>query len=476
MSRDVSNSGSFLGVEVDKVMTQTITVLDPISRIEGHLRLEINVSEGRVQHARARGTMYRGFENVLAGRHPDDARLLCQRVCGVCPTSHGLAAADAIERMQGVALPRNAHILRNLLLGAELLHSHILHFYHLCLPDYLEMPAQSPWGPSFGGDRRVSPEDTDRMMNNYREAFRQRRNGHTLGGVLGGKMPHSNGIALGGMTTRLSADEILTLRNILDEIDAFLREKMIPDSSKLASYYPDYSQIGRGTGDFLCFGAFYDPVLGRELFPSGYKRTLPGGGGFPLDFNDVTESSYYSWYADDGTRNPFGGSTEPDKEKERGYSWIKAPRYDGKVCEVGPYARLAVLGLVDANSSVMGRILARVQEAALLARRMKEWVEQYEETGPTREVFQAPESGTAVGRTEAPRGGLAHYVIIHDYLIHKYQIVTPTSWNCSPRDGGSLPGLLEQATVGTSVQDEREPIEVMRIVHSIDPCMACSVH
>jgi hydrogenase large subunit len=457
-------------------MAQTITVLDPISRIEGHLRLEIRVSDGRVQEARAQGTMYRGFENVLVGKAPDDARLLCQRVCGVCPSSHGIAAADAIERMQGVTLPRNAHILRNLLLGAELLHSHILHFYHLCLPDYLEMPVGSPWGPSFGGDRRVSTEDATQMMNNYQEAFRQRRNGHALGAVLGGKMPHSTGIALGGMTTQLTADELATLGILLDEIDAFLQQKMIPDADKLASYYPDYAQVGLGTGHFLCFGAFYDPVLGQELFPSGYRRTPPSGGSFPLDMNDITESSYYSWYADDGTRSPFDGSTEPDREKARGYSWIKAPRYDGKVCEAGPYARLAVLGVVNENSSVMGRILARAQEAGLLAQRMKEWVGQYEQGGATREGFLLPAAGTAIGRTEAPRGSLAHYVTVQGRLIQKYQIVPPTSWNCSPRDGSRRRGLLEQATLGTTVQNEKEPIEVMRIVHSIDPCMACSVH
>jgi hydrogenase large subunit len=469
--------GSSHAEEVNTLMGRTIAVLDPVTRVEGHLRVQITVCHGRVEVAKVQGTMYRGLENVLVGKHPDDARLICQRVCGVCPTSHGLAAVKAVECMGQAALPPNAHVLRNLLLGAELLHSHILHFYHLCLPDYIEMPTQSPWGPSFGGDRRVSPEDTNQLISHYREGFRQRRNAHTLGAVVGGKMPHPAGMALGGMTTRLSAQERLTLRGILDELDTFVQEKMIPDVDKLAAYYQDYVEIGRGTGEFLCLGAFYDPLLGRELFPAGHMRIPPPGGHvLPVDTDRIQESAYFSWYADEGARNPFDGATEPDKDKERGYSWIKAPRYKGKACEVGPYARLAMLGLIDANSSVMGRILARVVETRILVKRMKDWLEQYEEGGQTWQIFDVPDSGMAVGRAEAPRGSLAHYVVIRDRRIHRYQMVTPTSWNCSPRDGSGLPGVLEQAIQGTTVEDKDEPIEVLRIVHSFDPCMACSVH
>jgi hydrogenase large subunit len=277
------------------------------------------------------------------------------------------------------------------------------------------------------------------------------------------------------MTTRLSGGDIQFLRELLDEIEGFVQGQMIPDGETLAAYYPDYAQIGRGTGHYLCLGAFYEPALGRELFPPGYRAPPPAGVA-PPDMRRVQESSYYAWYADDAPRNPFEGSTQPDREKARGYSWIKAPRYQGKVCEVGPYARLAVLGAVGPTSSVLGRIQARVQETALLTGRMKDWLGQYEATGPTRASFRLPASGEAVGRTEAPRGSLSHYVVLRDQVIHTYQIVTPTSWNCSPKDEGNVPGVLEQAVLGTIVQDESEPIEVLRIVHSFDPCMACSVH
>ena len=459
-------------------MAQTISIIDPVSRIEGHLRLKITISNGRVESAQAQGTLYRGFENLLAGRSPEDARTICQRICGVCPASHGVVSADAIERMKEVALPKNARILRNLLLGSEFLHSHILHFYHLCMPDYIQMPERSPWGVAYGGDRRLPPEEADVLYSHYLEAFRHRKNAHTIGSLVGGRMPHSIGIALGGMSSPLNLQGHAAIGNLLNELETFVRTRMFPDLGKIAARYPDYFFIGRGTGHFLCFGAFPDPSSGKDLFPQGFRSGLPSTHSptVPLLMDKITESVAHSWYEDGGEQSPFRESTVPEREKVNGYSWIKAPRYMGKVCEVGPLARLAVLGLVNTNSSVMSRILARVVETALLIHSMKDWLGQYEFGAPFRVPVDLPDSGTAIGRGEAPRGSLAHYVIVNEKAIQKYQVVTPTSWNCSPRDAHDVPGVLEKASAGTPVKNEKEPIEVLRVLHSFDPCMACSVH
>lgn len=460
-------------------MAQTLLILDPVTRVEGHLRLKITVSSGRVASAQAQGTMFRGFENLLKGKSPDDARMLAQRVCGVCPASHGLAAADAVERMKGVILPANAKVLRNLLLGAEFLHNHILHFYHLCVPDFIRMPESSPWGVAYGGDRRLSSEEETEIYSHAMEAFRHRRSAHTIGALVGGRMPHATGIALGGMGAALSPGASETIANLLAEIETFVQSKMVPDAKRIASAYTDYFSIGKGTGNFLCFGAFPDPGSGKLLFKSGFRVVSPGPPfpPAPLQIDKVTESIASSWYAGSGMpQSPFQGTTIPAPDKETGYSWIKAPRYMGKVCEVGPFARLAMLGLVKTTSSVMSRILARVAETAILVQAMKKWLDQYTPEGPVRVPLDTPAFGASIGLGEAPRGSLAHYVTLAAGAIDKYQIVTPTSWNCSPRDGHGNPGVAEKAAAGTPVANEQEPIEVLRVLHSFDPCMACSVH
>ena len=448
--------------------------IDPISRIEGHLSLKISVTDGLVEEAHVQGTMYRGFENIMAGKNPDDARIICQRICGVCHTSHGLAAVDAMEKMMEVALPDNAHILRNLLLGSEFLHSHILHFYHLCLPDYIEMPSTSPWGPPYGGDKRFPPEKTDLLIGHYHEAIRCRQKAHTIGAVIGGKMPHCASIVMGGITGGLDSEEIQRIDELLNEIEGFVSTKMVADLVQLETYYADYMEIGKGTGNFLCYVAFYDPDSDEYFIKSGVKGA--GGNVFPISLALITETSYHSWYLHDSPSHPFSGTTLPHKHKEKGYSWIKSPRYLGNVYEVGPFARLAVNGMVAGNSSVLGRIGARVAETQLLVQQMRNWLNQYRPADPSFVFTTQPNSGLAVGTVEAPRGGLAHFVGVNDKAITQYQVVTPTCWNCSPRDEANLPGVLEQAVMGTQVANESEPIEVLRVVHSFDPCMACSVH
>lgn len=448
--------------------------IDPISRIEGHLGLKISINDGLVDTAHVQGTMYRGFENIMIGKQPDDARIICQRICGVCPTSHGLAAVDSVEKMMAASLPVNAYILRNLLLGSEYLHSHIMHFYQLCLPDYIEMPTVSPWGSAYGGDKRFPPEQTTQLIGHYSEAIRYRQKAHTIGALIGGKMPHCSNIAIGGITGGLESEKIQIIHDLLNDIESFVTTKMVSDLEQLKIVYPDYRTIGTGTGNFLSFGAFYDPGSGNHLIASGVKRN--DGNVSPISMASITESSYYSWYLGDTASHPFSGVTIPLTNKDRGYSWIKSPRYMGEVYETGPFARLAINGMITGNSSVLGRIDARVAETKILLAQMRYWLNQYQLAEPCIEKITQPDSGLAVGLVEAPRGGLAHFVGVADKAIAQYQVITPTCWNCSPRDEANIPGALEQAVMGTQVADELEPIEVLRIVHSFDPCTACSVH
>jgi len=311
-------------------------------------------------------------------------------------------------------------------------------------------------------------------MDNYLEAFRCRQKAHTIGALIGGKMPHCVGIAIGGVTGRLTSEEIERIDQLIDEIATFVLGKMAPDVGKLDSYYPDYLEVGRGTGRFLCFGAFYDPDEEQYFLTPGYKAE--SGEVFPISLPLVNESTRFSYYIGDKSAVPFLGDTLPHKTKQGAYSWIKAPRYLGNVSEVGPYARLSVKGLMNGNSSVLGRIRARAIEAVLLVQQMKTWLAKYQSQEPNRALLNQPDSGLEAGFLEAPRGSLAHYVIVNEKIIKNYQVVTPTCWNCSPRDDNGTPGLLEQALIGTPVANESEPIEVLRVIHSLDPCMACSVH
>lgn len=457
----------------------TITVMDPVTRIEGHLKVELTVDsvggDLQVVDARCTGTLFRGFETVLQGRAPTDAPVLTQRICGVCPVSHNLASTLAVEDLTGHQPPANARILRNLSLGANFLQSHILHFYLLALLDYAQGPQAAPWAPAWEVDLRPDPRFDD-AINHLLLAVEARRRAHEMGAIFGGRMPGAQTTLPGGFTAVVLADRIDRFRNQLAYLSRFIRHVYIPDAEAVASVYDDYRSIGAGPRNLLSYGGFEIDAGGSTLFARG--RVMDGGNQVEsVQLPAISERVTCSWYDDstDGL-NPANGATIPTFPKDNAYSWLKAPRYDDTPCEAGPLARMWVNGDYQEGISVMDRHLARAYEALKVAGAMREWLLELEPDAPVYSEYVSPTSGSGIGLTEAPRGALGHWLEVSGGTLSHYQVLTPTCWNASPRDGVGQPGPMEQALIGTPIIDAEQPIEALRIVHSFDPCLSCAVH
>jgi hydrogenase large subunit len=455
--------------------------LDPITRIEGHLRVDLDVDTvngvQQVTEVKTVGTLFRGFEKILEGRDPRDAPIITSRICGVCPTSHGHVAVLALDQAAGVTVPACARLLRNLVHGACYLESHILHFYLLSLPDYIKGPGMPPWTPGLVMDRRVDKTTADLFLGHYLEAINVRRQCHEMGALFGGKLPHSPAYIGGGFTAVPSAANLAAFSSSLDAILDFIETRYLPDAERLASLYSEYFLVGKGYGNLLCYGAFEENDSGTsKFFPAG-RIIAAGGAPLGTDAAAITEDATRSWYSNASNHlHPSLEDTVPQYPKAGGYSWLKAPRYDGTPYECGPLARLWVKGDYRNGVSVMDRILARALEARLLARRMQEWLQGVVVDGLVYTPWTNPGAATAAGMGEAPRGALGHWISISDGRIYRYQVITPTCWTISPRDGAGQLGPLEQALMGTPVQDANHPVEALRVIHSVDPCLDCATH
>lgn len=458
----------------------TFITLDPVTRLEGHLRVEVAIENGRVVEARAAGTLFRGFESILTGRDPWDAPQITQRICGVCPIPHAQAAVLALEQAASQVITNNARIMRNLVLGANFVQSHLLHFYHLAVLDYLAGPAMAPWQPQWNVDLRIDPAQTDVLVGHYVQALSMTRRAHEMGAIFAGRMPIAAAHIPGGFTATPVPDQIASFKAHCTELLAFIQDVYIPDVETLSRVYEDYFTIGNGYKNLLVFGAF---ELGSDA-TKGLKKLIRPGRVVPgqravakVNTGLITEKVTYSWYDDSSDNlNPANGSTLPLHPKANAYSWLKAPRYAGEPHEVGPLARMVVNGLYPYSVSVMDRHRARAVEAYHVAKAMLNWVDQIAVGQPSYTNYATPANATGIGLTEAPRGALGHWLQIANGRIGHYQIVTPTCWNASPRDDFGKPGPIEQALVGTPVQNPAQPVEVLRVVHSFDPCLSCAVH
>ena len=455
----------------------TIKVIDPVTRLEGHLKIEVTVDKGKVIDAQATGTLFRGFEQILIGRHPWDAQHFTQRICGVCPVSHGMASVLALDAASDVTPPANGRIMRNLVLGANFIQSHILHFYHLAVQDYIDGPNMAPWQPSWNVDKRFDATATNTLVGHYLTALDMRRKAHEMGALFGGRLPNPPAYIPGGFTTTVRSERITRFQSYLNGLIPFIRDVYIPDVEALATKYPEYSTIGRGPGNLLAYGVFdLDSSGNSKLLKRG--RIVSGSSTVAsVDLDAITEQVTHSWYAD-STNNlmPSSGSTVPKYPKRNAYSWLKAPRYGAVPYEVGPLARMRVNGDYIGGISVMDRHLARADEALKVAQAMSSWVGQLRAGQAVCTPSTVPQSATSYGLTEAPRGALGHWLRISNGKIESYQVVTPTCWNASPMDGSNQHGPIEQALIGTPVQDINQPIEVLRVIHSFDPCLSCAVH
>lgn len=510
----------------------TKIVIDPITRLEGHLKVEAIVEGGEVKESKCSGTLFRGFEVFLRDRNPLDALNITQRICGVCPTSHVTASARCLDNAFGIEanMPENGRILRNLIQGANFLMSHIVHFYHLAALDYVDVTKVAGYEgndpnlikvrdfiaraldandmdmlgifyPRYEGDYRL-PQDVARAaVSHYVKALDMRRICHEMSAIYSGRMPHSVSVVPGGCTATPNADNIARFLGKLGEIRDFVDNIYIPDVIAVAEAYSDYFTIGKGCGNLLSYGVFdlnedEKTALGRDRLLSRGTTSLSDLSARAFESTGITEDVQNSWFTNSNNLHPSQGETEPDPYKAGGYSWLKSPRYDGEVYELGPLSRMVatyangdatvqklvndVLGHFKAGPEVLfstlGRHAARALEAKYIADKLPEWAMQIKFGEPTTADFEIPEKAMGEGLWEAPRGALGHWINIEDKKIKNYQVITPTAWNASPKDAQGQPGPIEQAINGTKIRDNDNPFEIVRIVRSFDPCLACAVH
>jgi hydrogenase large subunit len=465
--------------------------IDPVTRIEGHLKIEVDIEGGKVVDAKSSGTMYRGIENILKGRDPRDASQITQRICGVCPSAHGTASVRCLDNAFGVKPPTNGRIIRNLIFGSDYLMSHILHFYHLVALDYVKGPDTEPFIPRYEGDYRLDPKTNKVAVDQYIKALDIKQKTHQMVALFGGKAPIPYGMVAGGATEVPTVDKMVSLLWRLKEIKEFIDGTYVPTVYLVAGAYKDLFSVGTGCKNLISFGVF--PLDDDEktflLKPGSYTQ----GKDLPLDQTQIREYVKYSNYDDATTGlHPSKGKTQWVPEKKNAYSYIKAPRYRELPHEGGPLARMWVTNPVlskhankflgidakkeirfrdlgDKAFSILGRIAARAEECKLVADAMEKWIGQLKPGAPSWAKVEIPTEAEGFGLTEAPRGALGHWISIKDQKIDNYQVVAATIWNACPRDDKGLLGPLEQALIGTPVRDIKNPFNIVRVVRAFDP-------
>lgn len=504
-------------------------VIDPFTRLEGHLRIEVEVDGGKVKDAWSTSPLFRGMEIVCKGRDPRDAYYLSQRICGVCPISHGHASTYSLEDAFGVTPPDNARIIRNIIEGAQYVHSHILAFYHLHALDYVDIvsalnakPKETslknvqakiktfvdsgqlgPFANAYWGHPAYKlPAELNLLaVAHYLEALEMQAKASQLLALFGGKFPHMMTCVPGGVTVTPDANMLGDALFRTKELKTWVDEVHIPDVLAVAPYYLDWAGIGKSHTNYLAWGVFEDETWDAQ------KRLLPPGAVYngqlkveEVKPEEVTEYVSHSWYTDEsGPLNPSEGVTEPeysDLDTDGKYSWCKSPRFKDQPMEVGPLSRmlvaylsgnenakkliddtlaaLGVPGKPEVLLSTLGRVGARALECKLVADAMVGWTMELVENFRNGQTdlyadYEVPESGRGVGLWEAPRGALAHWNTIENGRLKNYQVISPSTWNFSPRDDKGVRGPVEEALIGTPVVDPEKPVEVLRVVHSYDP-------
>ncbi len=552
-------------------------VVDPVTRIEGHLRIEADIENGKVTDAYSSGTMVRLLEEILRGRDPRDAWAFVGRVCGVCTSIHSLTSARCVEDALDIVIPPNAELVRNIMFCTSYMHDHVVHFYHLHAMDWVDImnalkadpkktselaQSISKWSKSSPGyfsdiQNRIKkfassgqlgifsngywghsayklPAELNLIgLAHYLEALEWQKEIVKIHAIFGGKNPHPNYL-VGGMACAINLDDVSGINaerlayvgQLLQQGKEFVEQVYIPDLMAIASFYKDWGSIGGGLGNYLVYGDL--PVNGyRDI--SAYK--FQGGAILNKDLSrihevdlkkddEVQEFITHSWYeyeeGNDKGLHPWKGESKvkytgpkppfANLETDQKYSYLKTPRWKGNAMEVGPLARVLVgygrgredfkevvdkalkdLNVpVDALFSTLGRTAARGLESQLTAQWGLDFYDQLLtniKNGDTRMADMSkfdpatwPKSAFGVGHTEAPRGALAHWINIKDEKIANYQLVVPTTWNASPRDHKGQKSAYEASLIDTPVADETQPLEILRTLHSFDPCMACSVH
>ncbi|MDH4321749.1 MAG: nickel-dependent hydrogenase large subunit [Desulfobulbaceae bacterium] len=551
-------------------MSQRI-VIDPITRIEGHLRIECEVDNGRVTNAWSSGQMWRGIEQILQGRDPREAWIYTQRICGVCTTVHAITSVRAVENALKLPVPPNAQHIRNLIIAAHGVFDHIVHFYHLSALDWVDIVSAlkgdpkataalgqslSPWhrnseseirgirdklttfvnsgqlGVFAGGywghpAMKLSPEVNLLAATHYFQALEYQREINKVVAILGSKTPHIQNLAVGGVANPINPDSQSTLtieqlfhiKTLIDAVGDFIHQVYMVDVAAVGAFYSDWTGHGKGVTNYLS-------VPDLPVDPEGKAFLLPGGfiekgdlatfkpiTSFTDNFftNGVKEGIKHSWYRGDWNRHPWEEETVPQytKFKDDGkYSWVKSPTFNGEVAQVGPLANVLAMFAaghgptkryltemltrvgklagttipVSALHSTIGRHAARAVRCAVLHDTLTtSWQALVDNIGRgDYQTFNAPVFPKGeirgVGFHEAPRGVLSHWVVIEDGKIKNYQCVVPSTWNAGPRNDADALGPYESSLIGTPVADPKKPLEVLRTIHSFDPCLACAIH
>lgn len=555
----------------------TRIVVDPVTRIEGHLRIEAEVKGKKIVDAYSSGTMVRGFEKILKGRDPRDAWAFTERACGVCTTVHALASVRCVENALDIVIPPNAELVRNIMFCTQYVQDHVVHFYHLHALDWVDVvsalkanpkdtaniaqsisnwPKSSPkyfadvqnriktfvesgqlgifangyWGhPAY----KLPPAVNLLAVAHYLEALEWQKEVVKIHTIFGGKNPHPNYLVGGAPCSinpedamPINAERLAKVGQLIDEAIDFVEQVYIPDLMAVASFYKDWFKYGGGLSNFLCYGdlpthGYNDPT--KFKYPRGailnknLNEVLEVNGEDPDQVKEYVTHSWYKYSAGDNQAlHPWDGETDfnytgpkPPYEHlnvDEKYSWMKTPRWKDNPMEVGPLARLlvayasgseevqeAVNGAlkqlnapVTALFSTLGRTAARGLETKLVAHWMKEFHQQLItniKNGDTRMANTEkwhprswPKQAKGVGLSEAPRGALAHWIVIQDEKIANYQLVVPSTWNASPRDLQGKRSAYEASLLTTPVANSEQPLEILRTIHSFDPCVACAVH
>jgi hydrogenase large subunit len=546
-------------------------VVDPITRIEGHLRIEAKVEDGKIVDAWSSGTMFRGIEKILQGRDPRDAWYITQRFCGVCTTVHSIASIRAVENAVGITVPKNAELIRNIIMGSQYVQDHVVHFYHLHALDWVDITSAlkadpkktaqlqqsvsdwkyssedyfrgvqdriaafaktgrlGPFANAYWGHSayKLPPEANLMATAHYLQALELQKEIIKIHAVLGSKNPHPQTFLVGGMSipidpnsqNAINADKIAMLLEYNKQAVEFVEKVYIPDVLAVAPFYLDWAGIGKGHMNYMSYGEFPE---GQKGYP--YDMWLPSGiikGGdlsniIEVDQAKISEDCAHAWYADKSAKHPYDGVSEKKYtgpkppydylDVEKDYSFVKAPRYEGEPMEVGPLARVLVayakghkdikpiVDLVlsklgagpEALFSTLGRTAARAIETLATSKKVDQWIMDLAaniKAGDYKihanekwEPSTWPKTAKGYGWHEAPRGALGHWIIIEDQKIKNYQAVVPSTWNAGPMDKGDVHGPYEQSLIGTPIADPDKPLEILRTIHSFDPCLACAVH
>jgi [NiFe] hydrogenase large subunit len=529
-------------------------IVDPVTRIEGHLKIEVEVDQGKVTNVWSSSQLFRGLELILKGRDPRDAQHFTQRSCGVCTYTHALASTRCVDNAVGVDknLPDNARLIRNLVLAAQFLHDHIVHFYHLHALDWVDVTAALTADPKKAASiansistRQTKVEDLKAVQDKVKSLVDSGQlgiftNAYFLGGhdayylppevnliatahylealhlqvkaaramaVFGAKNPHTQFTVVGGVTCyeSLTNERMAEFVGLFQETKKFIDECYIPDLLAVASYYKDWAAIG-GTTHFMSFGEFpaVESDLNSRWLPPGVILNRNIGQVDAFNPKLIEEHVRHSWYQGDKAHHPFQGVTEPQytsyEDRDR-YSWMKAPRYDKLSVETGPLATVLVaygkghpevkktvdyvlnyLGVGPAALfSTLGRTAARGIETKVIADKLMDWVNELAENvkkGDTKiyQDWKMPDEAEGVGFVNAPRGALSHWIKIKGGKIENFQLVVPSTWNLGPRCADGKLSAVEEALMGTPIADAERPVEILRTVHSYDPCIACGVH